>query len=119
MERHGIWDYFVLPSICWEPKGPRIRALVETVGLRPPSVLFIDDNPLNLEEARRFVPEIQIQDHRFIPEMRRSDLLRGKDDNALTRLKQYKVLEQRKIDEATAGQILALIMTGASVPAGG
>lgn len=27
----GIWDYFIFPSIAWEPKGPRLAALVEEI----------------------------------------------------------------------------------------
>ena len=30
---HDVWDYFVLPSVTWDAKGPRIRDLVETIGL--------------------------------------------------------------------------------------
>src|SRR5262245_31678021 len=41
----GLWDYFVFPSIDWTAKGPRLRALVEAVQLRPATVMFIDDNP--------------------------------------------------------------------------
>jgi FkbH-like protein len=111
----GLWDYFVLPSISWEPKGPRIQALIETIGLRPPTVLFIDDNPLNLQEARRFVPEIQIQSNEFVGQMLSHDLFRGKNDKALSRLKQYKVLEQRKADEASAGANVAQFLRESNI----
>ena len=47
----GIWDYFVLPSVNWEAKGPRLRALIESLQLRPASAMFIDDNHLNLKAA--------------------------------------------------------------------
>lgn len=100
---HEIWDYFVLPSISWHPKGPRVQSLIETIGLRPPTVLFVDDNSTNLEEARQFVPDIQTQSHEFVGSMLGSELFRGKDDRAFSRLKQYKVLEQRKNDQAAAG----------------
>src|SRR5580693_2942438 len=43
---HDVWDYFVLPSVSWDPKGPRIKALIDAIQLRPSTVLFIDDNPL-------------------------------------------------------------------------
>lgn len=100
---HEVWDYFVLPSVSWEPKGPRIQALIETIGLRAATVMFIDDNPLNLEEARSFCPELQIRTPEFIGDMLSDPLFRGKDDRGLTRLQQYKVLEQRKADQASAG----------------
>ncbi len=48
---HGILDYFVFPSISWEPKGHRLASLIETAQLRPATVMFIDDNPNNRAEA--------------------------------------------------------------------
>jgi predicted enzyme involved in methoxymalonyl-ACP biosynthesis len=33
-----IWDYFVLASIDWTAKGPRLAALIEAVQLRPETV---------------------------------------------------------------------------------
>ena len=55
------WDldkYFVFNSINWEPKGQRIKDTVESMNLRTCNVLFIDDNKLNLEEAKFFCPDI-------------------------------------------------------------
>lgn len=100
---HGVWDYFVAPSISWAPKGPRIAALVETLGLRAASVMFVDDNPLNLEEAARFSPGLQTRGAEFVADILADPLFTGKDDRELTRLKQYKLLERRRADEAAAG----------------
>jgi FkbH-like protein len=102
LEAAGIWEYFVFPSIDWEPKGPRIAALVEAVQLRPETVLFIDDNPMNLNEALHFTPGLQTANEAFIPEILTSPLFKGKDDSGLTRLAQYKVLERRRAEEAVA-----------------
>lgn len=103
LEREGMWEYFVFPSITWEPKGPRVAAIVEAVQLRAPTILFIDDNPMNLEEVRQSVAGIQVQSHEFIPQIAASPLFAGKDDRELTRLAQYKLLETRKRDEQAAG----------------
>ena len=102
LEAEGIWDYFVFPSINWEPKGPRLAQLVEDVQLRAPTILFIDDNPMNLGEAQHYVPGIQVADEHFVDAMLDSPLFRGKPDAGLSRLKQYQVLQQRKADEAEA-----------------
>ncbi len=102
LTHEGIWDYFIFPSISWDPKGPRIAALIEAVQLRPQSVLFIDDNPSNLHEARHFVPELQTEDESVVARMLDDPRLRGKDDRALLRLAQYKVLERRRADEVAA-----------------
>jgi FkbH-like protein len=107
LTERDAWDDFIFPSIDWTPKGPRIARLVEAVQLRAQSVMLIDDNHLNLEEAKYFAAGIQVAADTFIPSILADPRFEGKDDRALTRLKQYKVLERRKADEererATAG----------------
>lgn len=102
LQQHEIWDYFIFPSINWEPKGSRIQALIESVQLRPETVMLIDDNPMNLQEAKFFTPNLQTAPDTFIPEILTSPLFKGKDDSKLSRLSQYKLLEKRKADEAVA-----------------
>ncbi len=102
LEDKGLWNYFVLPSISWEAKGSRIAVLIEALQLRAPTVMFIDDNPINLQEAKHLVPGLQTESHEFIPHILDSPLFSGKDDRLLTRLNQYKTLEKRKSDEAAS-----------------
>ena len=103
LERHGLWEYFVFPSISWDPKGPRLAALVEAVQLRAPTVLFIDDNPHNLAEARHFVAGIQVAGPEILPGLLENPRLCGKDDAALSRLEQYRLLQRRQTEAACAG----------------
>jgi FkbH-like protein len=103
LREQGLWDYFVFPSVNWDPKGPRIADLVEKIGLRAPTVLFIDDNPGHRAEAAAAVPDLQIADETYIAGMQANPLLKGKDDAGLTRLKQYKLLEAKRRDEREAG----------------
>lgn len=99
LEEHGIAEYFIFPRISWEPKGMRLMQLIDDVQLRAPTVMFIDDNPNNLAEARAMIPEIQVEDESFIPKILADPQFKGKDDSELSRLKQYKLLEKRKTDE--------------------
>ncbi len=101
LEKTGIWEYFIFPSIDWNPKGPRLAQLIDDAQLRAPTVLFIDDNHMNREEAKHFVPALQVADENIIPTLLSSPLLQGKDDRDLTRLKQYKLIES-KIDQQKA-----------------
>ena len=102
LEAAGMWDYFVFPSINWEPKGPRIAALIEAAQLRPETVLFIDDNPSNLEEVRHFNQHIQLAGVDLLPRLLDDPLFAGKPDAELSRLRQYKALERRKADATSA-----------------
>jgi FkbH-like protein len=103
LSRAGLWDYFIFPSIDWNPKGPRIQALIGQSQLRPETVLFIDDNPSNLEEARHFNPAIQTAGVDIIAGMLENSAFLGAPDPDLGRLKQYKALELRKSEYAIAG----------------
>jgi FkbH-like protein len=103
LQAHGLRDYFVFPSVDWSPKGPRLAALVAQVQLRPETILFIDDNPMNRAEARHFVPGLQIADETILPRLLDDPRLRGKPDPDMTRLAQYRILEQRQSDQQRAG----------------
>jgi FkbH-like protein len=99
LQTKGILDYFIFPSISWAAKGGRLSQLVEATGLRPSTVLFIDDNPYNRAEAAQLIPGLQVESETFIPSMLTDSRFVGKDDRDLTRLKQYKLLERRALDQ--------------------
>jgi FkbH-like protein len=95
----GIWDYFVFPAIAFAPKGQAIAEMIESAGLRPQNVLFIDDNRMNLEEAKFFNEGIMVGHPEELLETLLADPnLEGKPDPELARLKQYQFL-QRKVEE--------------------
>ena len=111
LRREGLWDYFVFPSIDWAAKGPRLAALVEAAQLRPATILFIDDNPHNLAEALHYVPGIQTAGPEILGALLDHPLCRGKDDSALTRLAQYRLLEQRQTDAAQTTDAVEFLRT--------
>src|SRR6516164_1286928 len=98
-----ILDYFMFPDISWDPKGPRLAALIEAVQLRPATVMFIDDNPHNLAEAKALIPDLQLENEKFIPKLLADPRFVGKDDSDLSRLKQYKLLEARHEAQRSPG----------------
>lgn len=91
----GVWDLFVFPSINWEGKGPQLKDKLDKMALRPVNVLFLDDNPSNLGEAKHFLPDIQTGGPELIPELIRQAASLEKKDTAHKRLKQYKILEEK------------------------
>ena len=108
----GLWDYFIFPSIDWTPKGPRIAATLDAIGLRGASTLFIDDNPMNLAQAVDANPGLNVALPDVIAHLRDAPQLRGKPDAEFSRLAQYKVKE-RKADaaQATAGDVTEFLRT--------
>lgn len=94
----GIWDFFVFPSIEWTPKGQRIKNQIKSMSLRAENVLFIDDEITNLEEARHYSPELMVGKPDVIENLYSFAATLEKKDTELTRLKQYKLLEQKDIE---------------------
>lgn len=82
-------------SINWESKGQRIKDTVKSMNLRPCNVLFIDDNKLNLEEAKFFCPDIMTMLPDKIDELYAAVSMLDKNDEKLSRLESYKVLEKK------------------------
>lgn len=100
LEKHGIKDLFVFSSVNWQPKGERIKNLISDMQLRPINVLFIDDNPSNLEEAKFCCPDIMTATPEEIALLMSCVESCEKNDTNHKRLKQYKVLEAKREDKA-------------------
>ncbi|APE45052.1 hypothetical protein BOO69_17765 [Sulfitobacter alexandrii] len=110
LREKGLWDYFIFPSIDWTPKGPRIKAMLETIGLRAASTLFLDDNPMNLAQAEHANPGLNCALPDVIAGLRDAPQLKGKDDSQLSRLAQYKVTEKKaEAAKVTGGDTTAFL----------
>lgn len=103
LEINGLWDLFVFPSINWTPKGARVRQIIQSMNLREPNALFLDDNVLNREEVRSACPNMMVADVDVIPEMCGYYEAAEKKDMVHARLAQYRLLEQKVQFQAQAG----------------
>lgn len=101
LDRQGLLQYFVFPSVNWESKGNRVKGLIQDMQLRPVNVLFIDDNPSNREEVRYFCPEIMVADPEEIPSIIADTANAPKQDPEHKRLKQYHVLEEKRASRSS------------------
>ncbi|PRY21911.1 FkbH-like protein [Aliiruegeria haliotis] len=100
LEALGIWEFFVFPHIDWTPKGQAIGNILKRAQLRAPNVLFLDDNPMNLEEAAFFNEGLLTYDARQdLLSLLDMPGLQGKDDREHARLKQYRMLEAKQSDQ--------------------
>jgi FkbH-like protein len=106
----GLWDYFIFPSIDWTPKGPRIAAMLGQIGLRAPSVLFLDDNPMNLAQAADANPGLNVGLPSLISDLSDAPQLQGKSDPKLSRLAQYKIKERKSVaSDVIGGDTIAFL----------
>jgi FkbH-like protein len=103
LEALGIWDHFIFPRIDFVPKGAMIKEIIEAAQLRAPSVLFIDDNEININEALHYNPGLQVCMPDAIAGLLADPRCKGKPDPELKRLANYKVLEKKSSDKSAAG----------------
>lgn len=91
-----VADLFVFKSVDWTPKGPRISALIKDMGLRPVNVLFLDDNIVNLNEAKHYASDLMIAGPDAIDGMWEYFFKQEPKDLEYKRLNNYKVLEEKQ-----------------------
>lgn len=103
LETFGLWDEFVFPHIAFTPKAEAIRGIIADMQLRPANVLFIDDNPHNLAEARHLLPEIQTLDATAADCDEQLAGLLALQTGTRSRVAEYRILEAKKRDRTAVG----------------
>jgi FkbH-like protein len=97
LQEIGVWEYFIFPEIEWEGKGKLVRRVIEKCQLRAENTLFLDDNHMNLEEAKFYNKGICVEFPSFIPQIKEHPAFAGKNDSTHSRLGHYKILEKKYI----------------------
>lgn len=94
-----IWDKFVFPSINLDPKGPRIKQIIENCQLRDTDVIFVDDNVINTNEATFYCPNLTTYNNplTLIDEV---EIPYGK-----SRTEFYRILEQKSMIKSNTDNI--------------
>ena len=101
----GVWDEFVFAHIAFEPKPQAVARIIADMQLRPADVLFVDDNPLNLNEVRFVLPDIQLLDATAADaDAVLGDLL-AHQTGTRSRVAAYRALETKRADRNAAGQL--------------
>ena len=96
----GLWEKFVFPKIAFAPKGAMVAEIIKDSQLRAATVMFVDDNVTNLNEALYYSPGLQIAEPEFLERLLDDPRFAGKPDPELSRLQRYKVLERKIADQS-------------------
>lgn len=104
-----VWKYFVFPSISWQAKGQQVKQIIQNCQLRAENVLFLDDNHLNREEVKYYNKKIWTKSPDFILKNMDHPALEGKDDRDYSRLKQYKILEEKSEEQEKYSSNIAFL----------
>lgn len=89
-------QFIVYPSISWNPKGKRIKQLIEDMKLREQNVLFIDDNISNINEALLYCKDLLVALPDELGEFYDYLSKLPVSDPTHKRLQQYKEMESKK-----------------------
>lgn len=57
------WEDFVVHKIDWNPKHQNIQAIASELNLGLDSFVFLDDNHLEREEVKHYLPQVQVLDN--------------------------------------------------------
>ena len=109
LQELAVAEYFVFPSVNWDAKGNRISRLIKDMGLRPINCLFIDDNVVNLNEAKFYSQELQIAEPDIISELIDFVERTKETDHNLERLMQYRVLETKHQAKSEASDNMSFL----------
>jgi len=58
LEQLGISEYFLCPQINWGPKSAGIQTIARRLNIGIDTFAFVDDNPFELDQVGRAVPEV-------------------------------------------------------------
>ena len=86
LNEQGMWDEFVFSKVGWRPKGEMIAQIIDQMNLRAVNVLFVDDNPQNLEEAKFYNAGIQTAGPEIFDGLLERPEFQGKPDEQLNAL---------------------------------
>lgn len=95
LDGYGLREYFVFNHINWLPKGVQIKEKLKAMSLRAENVLFIDDNPRNLEEVSYENEGIMVSGPQIIPSIASWVNTSMVSDSTLSRLHSYARIEEK------------------------
>ena len=105
----GCNELFVFKSIDWTPKGQRIANLIKDMGLQAKHCLFIDDNVVNLNEAKHYSPDLNIAEPAIIDDLVKYVESIPVSDVEHKRLESYRVLEKKQLARGAASDNLEFL----------
>ncbi len=102
LESLGLWDEFVFPRIAFVPKGAALQALIADMQLKPKNCLFIDDNDINLAEAKAMLPDLHTLDAKsYDCDAFLSHLVDAHAGVSKSRVEEYRSLQNRVSESQT------------------
>jgi FkbH-like protein len=69
LKQFGVSDYFLYPQINWKPKSANIQGIAERLNIGLDTFAFVDDNPFELDQVGRTLPDVLCVNAKEIPSL--------------------------------------------------
>ena len=104
LQAFGAAEYFLYPEITWTPKRPSLKPIAQPWNIGLDTVAFIDDNPFEIDEVSRAIPETLCLDARRIRSLLTDPRFQGSATPDSRRRRQlYQEAAAREADEESFG----------------
>ncbi len=101
LKEFGLADYFLYPQIGWDAKSLSVKRIVEALNIGSDTVLFVDDQPFELDEVKYQHAEVWCMDSADYLSLLEHPRLKPKyiTEDSAQRRAMYKADLQRQRDE--------------------
>lgn len=106
VEAFGLSEYFLFPQISWAGKAESVKAIAERLGIGLDAMAFVDDQAIERDEVRCFLPQVLVVDAAETGGLLDRDCLRPRDitDEARGRRLMYRAdIERTSAGDAFQG----------------
>ena len=96
-------DYFLVPQVNWFPKYYNIKKISDELGIALDSMVFIDDDPFELEQIGFMLPQVLTINANKASELTNMSVFPSENltKESINRRAFYKVEQERKLAEAS------------------
>ncbi|MGH8013241.1 MAG: HAD-IIIC family phosphatase [Candidatus Binataceae bacterium] len=104
LREFGIADFFLYPQIDWLPKSQKIKRLAQRLNIGLDTFAFVDDNPFELEEVARALPQVTCIHTDQLDGLKEDERFQGSvTEESRQRRHYYRDQISREIDQADFG----------------
>lgn len=111
LEKLGLAEYFVFPTINWQPKSENLKAVAKTINIGLNTFAFVDDSPFERGEVGEHLPMVRVFKNTEISElaMRPEFNPPVSAEGAKRRLSYQKEMQRMVAAQAFAGDYTAFL----------
>jgi len=103
IEAFALSEYFLFPQISWASKVESVKAIADKLGIGLDALAFVDDQELERDEIRCFLPQVTVVDAADIDDLLHQQYVRPLSITDEARLR--RLIYRADIERTEAGQV--------------